>query len=260
MRDIFRITVLAAFVVLVHTSCSEKIDLKLKDSEPRIVIEGWLSDKPGPYFVGVTKSRLYSENNQFEGVPAATVIISDDAGNRDTLIEATLAGLYQTSFIQGTVGRTYRLDVTVEGTTYTSLCKMNPPVDIDSVVVTPETNFQGETELEAELYIRDPAGVRNFYRVFNVNSGNYNVYSDLLWDGKIRDLNIPDNDLASGDTLVTELWSLDEHIYTYFDQFDQNQNNFGASAAPANPDPVFTPPTLGYFTAHSVKRNTLIVQ
>lgn len=259
MRNIFRISFIGVFAVFITTSCSEKIDLKLKDSEPRIVIEGWVSDKPGPYFVGVTKSRLYSDNNQFEGIPAATVVISDDAGNRDTLIETALAGIYQTNFIQGTVGRTYRLDVTAEGTTYTSVCKMNPPVNIDSVVITPETNFQGEIELDAEMYIRDPAGARNFYRVFNVRSGEWNVYSDLLWDGKIRDFNIPDNELKSGDTLVTELWSLDEHIYNYFDQFDQNQNNFGASAAPANPDPVFTPAALGYFTAHSVKPNTIIV-
>lgn len=259
MQNIFRITLVVVFATLITTSCSEKIDLKLKDSEPRIVIEGWLSDKPGPYFVGVTKSRLFSDNNQFEGIPAATVIISDDAGNIDTLTESPLAGIYQTNFIQGTVGRTYRLDVTAEGTTYTSICKMNPPVDIDSIVITPETNFQGEIELDAEMYVRDPSGVKNFYRVFNVRSGEWNVYTDLLWDGKIRDFNIPDNELKSGDTLVTELWSLDEHIFNYFDQFDQNQNNFGASAAPANPDPVFTPAALGYFTAHSVKGNTLIV-
>ncbi len=260
MKNTFRITTWVIFAALVHTSCSEKIDLKLKNSDPQLVIEGWVSDKPGPYFVGVTKSRVYSENNQFEGVPSAMVIISDDAGNTDTLTETGLAGVYQTNFIQGTVGRTYRLDVTAEGNTYTSICKMHPPVDIDSVIVTPEVKLSGETELEAEMFVRDPAGVRNFYRVFNVNSGNYNIYSDLLWDGKIRDFNIPDHDLAVGDTLVTELWSLDEHVYNYFRQLDLNQGNLGASAAPANPDPVFTPAALGYFTAHAVKGNSLIVQ
>lgn len=259
MRNIFRISFAALFATFVATSCTEKIDLKLRDSEPRIVIEGWLSDKPGPYFVGVTKSRLYSDNNQFEGIPSATVVISDDAGSIDTLTETTIPGLYQTNFIQGTVGRTYRLDVTAEGTTYTSICKMNTPVDIDSIVITPQATFGGEIELDAELYVRDPTGVRNFYRVFNVRSGEWNVYSDLLWDGKIRDFNIPDSGLESGDTLETELWSLDEHVFNYFDQFNQNQNNFGSSAAPANPDPVFTPAALGYFTAHSVKSKTVIV-
>ncbi len=259
MKNIFRIIFVIAFAAFITTSCSEKIDLKLNNSEPRIVIEGWLSDKPGPYFVGVTRSRLYSDNNQFEGIPAATVVISDDAGNTDTLTETSFAGIYQTNFIQGTIGRTYRLVVTAEGTTYTSVCKMNPPVDIDSVVIETITNFEGDTKIDAEMYIRDPSGVRNFYRVFNVRSGGWNVYTDLLWDGKIRDLNIPDDNLESGDTLVTELWSLDEHIYTYFHQFDQNQNNFGSSAAPANPDPVFTPAALGYFTAHSAKGNMFII-
>ena len=259
MKNTFKIAALALFAAFIHTSCTEKIDLKLNNAEPRIVIEGWISDKPGPYLVGVTNSRLYTDNNQFEGVPNAVVVISDDAGNADTLSPTALTGIYQTGFIQGTVGRNYRLDVTAEGTTSPSICKMNNPVDIDSIVLTTRTGFNGETQLRPEMYIRDPAGVRNFYRVFNVGTGEYGVHSDLLWDGKIRNFRIPHNELSSGDTVVAELWSIDEHVYNYFNQFNQNQNNFGSSAAPANPDAVFTPAALGYFTAHSVKSSTFII-
>ncbi|HRG90205.1 MAG TPA: hypothetical protein PLW44_14360, partial [Chitinophagales bacterium] len=66
--------------------------------------------------------------------------------------------------------------------------------------------------------------------------------------------------LVTGATLTVELRSIDERSFIYFDQFNDNQNNFGAPAAPANPDPVFTPSCLGYFSAYSVKTKTIIVQ
>jgi len=259
LRSVFVIAIAAA----INSSCTEKINLKLNNSEPKVVIEGNISDEPGPYFVGVTKSRLYSDSNILVVVPSALVIISDDAGNADTLTETAFAGLYQTNFIQGTIGRTYKLSVTAEGTTYVSICKMQAPVDIDSIVLSAETQFNGDLDNEADIEVRDPFGVVNYYRVVSYTNGKrstgFSVHRDRLWDGKLRSFNVPDDDYEVGDTLRVDLWSIDEHVYTYFDQFDQNQNNFGAPAAPANPDAIFTPATLGYFSAHSVKSKTVII-
>lgn len=250
------------FAAVINSSCTEKIDLKLKNSTPQLTIEGNISDEPGPYYVIVTKSRLYNEDNSFTGFPSALVVISDDAGNTDTLTEP-IAGLYQTNSIQGTVGRTYHLQVTAEGKMYESYCKMQPPVDIDSIVLDEETNFQGETKKIADILVRDPAGVPNYYRVISYLNGDrssgFDEHSDRLWDGKLRSFNVPHSDFHTGDTLKVDLLSLDEHVHTYFDQFNQNQNNFGAPAAPANPDAVFTPYALGYFSAHSIKSKTVII-
>lgn len=259
MKNIFRTITIASIAAIINSACTEKIDLKLKNSEPQITIEGRVNDKPGPYYVAITKSRLYTENNDFTGIGGAQVIISDDAGNVDTLTPGFITGLYQTNFIQGTVGRTYMLSTTVEGTTYVSLCKMNPPVDIDTILISTETNFQGETKTTTKMQIHDPAGVPNYYQVFSVRDGYHAQHRDRLWDGKIREFNIPNKGLSSGDTLEAELWSISERVYTFFDQFDQNQNNFGAPAAPANPDAVFTPAALGYFSAHSIKSKTVII-
>lgn len=265
MKNIVRSILILASALALNTACTEKIDLKLKNADPQVVIEGNLSDQPGPHYVIVTKSKRFDENNTFAGVPDALVIISDDAGNTDTLTQPLLPGLYLTSTMQGVVGRRYHLQVTVEGVTYESYSTMQPPVDIDSVLVYEETNFQGETETEAEIVVRDPLGVRNCYRVVSYRherpSTGFNVQNDRLWDGKLRNFNVPDDDdLVAGDTLRVDLWSIDEQVHTYFDQFNSNQNNFGAPAAPANPDPVFVPATLGYFSAHSIKSKTLIVQ
>ena len=262
MQNIIR-TILMVFVAsMVSTSCTEKINLKLKNSTPLLTIEGNLSDRPGPYFVILSKSRLYYENNSFTGLPSAQVVISDDAGNNDTLTEV-VAGLYSTNFIQGTVGRTYHLQVTAEGTTYESYCKMPTPVDIDSIDLTTETDFKGNVKKRANILVRDPAGVPNQYRVTSLlndtASTGFHIHIDRLWDGKLRSFNVPQSDFKTGDTLKVDLQSIDEHVYTYFSEFNQNQNNFGAPAAPANPDAVFTPAALGYFSAHSIMSKTIVI-
>lgn len=258
----FRIIFVIGAAVIFTTSCTEKIDLKLNNSEPQLVIEANISDKPGPYFVALTQSKLYYEPNNFTGVDSAFVVLSDDAGNTDTLTEI-LQGLYQTHSIQGTVGRTYHLQISVEGKTFDSYCKMQPPVDIDSLVLSTETDFQGNAKKVADILVRDPAGVVNFYRVVSTLDGylssGFDVHRDRLWDGKQRNFSVPHSDFQTGDTLTVDLWSIESHVYDYFREFNQNQNNFGSPAAPANPVSVFTPDALGYFSAHSIKSKTVII-
>jgi hypothetical protein len=260
-KNIFRIVCAVVVSIIAQTSCTEKIDLKLKNSSPQLVIEGSVNDNAGPYFVYISKSKLYYQDNTFIGVSSAVVIISDDAGNRDTLTE-TIAGIYQSHTLQGTVGRTYKLEVTTEGTTYISLCKMPAPVDIDSIEITTETDTRGNTKNRADILVRDPAGVQNQYRVISylndTISGGFHIHSDRLWDGKLRSFGVPQSGFKTGDSLRVDLQSIDAPIYTYFSEFNQNQNNFGAPAAPANPDPVYTPAALGYFNAYSVKTKTVV--
>jgi hypothetical protein len=157
----------------------------------------------------------------------------------------------------------YHLQVTAEGTTYDSYCKMNQPVDIDSLVLSTETDFKGNVKNKGDIIVRDPAGVPNFYRVVSIlNSGvssGFDVHRDRLWDGKLRTFGVPHSDFHTGDTLQVDLWSIDSHVYDYFSEFNQNQNNFGAPAAPANPTTVYTPFALGYFSAHSIKSKTVII-
>lgn len=261
-KQVKQLALIIATAMCVGTACTEKIDLDLKSAIPQLVIEGNISDQPGPYYVILSMSKIYSDSNQFEGVPGALVIVSDDAGNTDTLSEL-LPGLYSTSTLQGVVGRTYHLQVNTSGKTYDSYCPMHAPVPIDTILITEQTDFQGKTKLVGDIQVHDPPGLGNAYRVVSqlegYNSSGFTIYHDRLWDGKLREFNVPHSDFAHGDTLSVQLWSIDEKLYSYFREFNQNQNNFGAPAAPANPVSVFTPAALGYFSAHSITTRTQIV-
>ncbi|MFV0507289.1 MAG: DUF4249 family protein [Bacteroidales bacterium] len=74
--------------VTLITSCIEDYDLNIADNGgSRLVVEGAINNKPGPYFVQLTKSRL--DIGTTEGadyyIADATVILSDDENNIDTL-------------------------------------------------------------------------------------------------------------------------------------------------------------------------------
>lgn len=256
-----RICAIALVAAMMGSACTEKIDLPLKTSEPQLVIEGNISDKPGPYYVILTKSKFYYEDNLIEGVSGAQLVINDDAGNVDTLVEV-IAGLYSTQTIQGTIGRTYHLQVIAENKQYDASCKMQTPVDIDSIAIENRLEFNGDSAKRGRVYFTDPFGVRNFYRIISYQneeqSKGFNLHNDRLWDGKQRNYGVSAGNVETGDTLQVDLLSLDEKIYNYFVEIDAN-SGFAQPAAPSTPTGIFTPATLGYFSAHSIKSKTIIV-
>lgn len=143
MKTIFYIIVYLCGVVLLG-SCYEKIgDITFENNDLPIVINALITNKPGPYFVQVSKaSNKQAIDEQPEGNPFkvhspynpiidATVMLSDDQGSQEVLRPYNTVhpfdkdksfsqyGFYQTSGkIQGTPGRTYTLTVQYEGKSY----------------------------------------------------------------------------------------------------------------------------------------------
>ena len=121
------LTLLAGTLALF--SCQKIIQVDLNSSAPKVVIEGSINDQPGPHIVKVSKTVNFDQTNVFPGVTGATVTISDDAGNTETLAEAA-PGIYQASVITGVAGRTYTLSVatTIESTIGTPKISPTRPV------------------------------------------------------------------------------------------------------------------------------------
>lgn len=88
-----------------------------------LVVEGLITDQPGPYVVNIAKSKSLSFDSQFDEpviVPGAVVVIEDDIGNSEELKEKS-PGSYQTTSFQGVIGRSYSIRITTsEGSTYQS--------------------------------------------------------------------------------------------------------------------------------------------
>ncbi|MBE9512036.1 MAG: DUF4249 domain-containing protein [Bacteroidetes bacterium] len=129
--------ILLLFFLLVY-SCIEPFDFNIKgDKSKSLVVEGLITNEPGPYFVYLTRTTDYSSTiESIEVVEGANVIISDDLGNSETLTE-TRPGIYETKpdSIQGIQGRSYKVIIeTPDGKQYESKPELLSSVpEIDSI-------------------------------------------------------------------------------------------------------------------------------
>jgi len=92
-------------------SCVDKVDLSLPATELPIIVDGIITDEPGPDTVRL--SMAYPADGRFhqpEGYDSAKVWITDNTGLVDTLLEIG-QGNYITDQLVGVVGRTYQLSI-----------------------------------------------------------------------------------------------------------------------------------------------------
>ncbi len=122
-------------MLLLVCSCITPYDADIQGSQPRLVVEGLISDQPGPHQVRLTQSASYANGSEGTniGIDNATVYVTDDLGRRIEYVSLG-SGRYQTTpDVRGEVGRTYQVHITLaDGTRYLSepdLLKPVPPVD-----------------------------------------------------------------------------------------------------------------------------------
>ena len=141
------INIVMALAMVILGSCREAYWPELKGYENLLVVDGLITDQPGPYEVRLSYST--SVQNPFL-VPfkGAIVTIIDSEGLSETLTE-TEDGVYQTSEtgIRGKVGQRYRIVInTPDGSTYESpFQEIRPPVGIAGVYAESKT-IQTEDE------------------------------------------------------------------------------------------------------------------
>jgi hypothetical protein len=194
-----RFTPLFIFIFL-FAGCVEfdQYDLKLKDAEPRLVVEGLVTNQPGPYYIHLTKSKTGAfvppDNNYYsnaEPITDAIVIISDDSNQLDTLklIEVGVhsdsleylpcGGFYKTSSLKGISGHTYFMKVIHNGRIYSSSAYMPPVPEIDSLgYYLNKVEIVGKSDYYLPLlYFKEPQGIKNYYLIQLNNDLSSRIYS-----------------------------------------------------------------------------------
>ena len=91
MRRLFVLTIL----IMSFYGCIEEYDLYRDEIVPRMVVEGLITNQPGPYYVRLTESQIgdfsgpgtsFVDHDDAIAVKGAQVIITDDINQIDTLI------------------------------------------------------------------------------------------------------------------------------------------------------------------------------
>ena len=250
------------------TSCEKVIDLDYKSNQSAIIIEGNISNEPGPYFVKITKSISLQETGAYPTIDNAIVNIVDDAGNSETLIPQG-NGIYTTSSLVGVEGRTYTLTVNAENKTYTAKSTMPLQVPFDSIQIEKD-DFGGEIEYNLIPKYLDPVENGNNYR-FVLNVNNKLVKQHLIQNDEVKNgfvntfkLEINDNDLdlKAGDLISIEMQSIDKNVALFYSALVlMADNGPGGGATPANPPTNITGnDALGIFSAYTTQTKTAIIQ
>ena len=94
-----------------------------------------------------------------------------------------------------------------------------------------------------------------------VSSKNIYIYTDEFDEGRLtyKQLRDFDRNPVSGDTIDIEMQGIDKNIYHYWDGLDQNQSTGATLTIPANPVSNISNKALGYFSAHTSQRRSIIV-
>ena len=248
--------------------CEDVIKVDLNNVEPRLVIEGVISDRPGESQFKISKTVDYFNPSVFPSVSGAEVIVSDNIGNVDTLVE-TDPGVYTKDGLIGAIGRTYYSSVKIDSVTYSATSTLENAIPIDSM----KTEYQegGGIGMEEDqgyrlyVYFSDIPDNQDNCRLRVVKNDSlieyYFLYDDKYSDGNSIEYEYFNRVFNLGDTLKVDILSMDHQVYKYFETLyyavASTEGN-EPQLAPANPISNWSNDALGYFGAFAVRSDTII--
>ena len=257
--------ILAFFVI---SSCEKVIEFDLLESEEAFVIEAIITNSKQPFTVLVSKTSPYFGAKSNHPVSGAIVSVRAEKG-KTKYFEEIEPGVYQLRGTIASAGYWYIIDVEYDGVNYTAKSFMNEVVPILDLSF---SYFDGfgffDSGYKVNTYIRDPAGTENYYRLkYYVNSriaddkGEIALYTDQLFNGKDIGLGQRSQVFQETDTLTIELQSIDKAVYNYFSMLESiSGGSLQQTASPANPVSNFSNGALGYFSAYTFDRKTVVIK
>ncbi len=253
-------------IFILAIACEKVIDVDLNEAAPVIVIEGNLSNNINEAEVKISMTSSYFDTIPSKKVSGAIVKITSDVGDNFNLHE-TEDGVYKTRRSWFKEGGTYNLSIEANGEYYESTSKLNPPVYIDSVKFYYEDSPFLEQGYYVNVYLDDPPGVSNYYRLKYLKNGVFQnriedliLFDDRYVDGNTIEITLFNQPFEINDTIALQLVSLDEGAYDYLRTFQELVNNNPGSAAPANPNSNISNGALGYFSAWSSSIKSAIIK
>ena len=172
-------------------------------------------------------------------------------------------GVYTDSTLLGVSGRSYNLDVNINGNIISASSVMSPRIEIDSLTYDKIPNFGADDELEYSIlcHFTDPLNVINFYRMKSFlgdeQLDGYVNWSDDAIDGTSTGLPVFNVTYLAGEYATIQLLSVDEPNFRYFVGLALSQEG----EVPGNPESNLTGDNaVGYFGAYAKSEVTILIE
>jgi hypothetical protein len=268
-------------------SCRKTIKVKLPEYKQKLVIEASITtDEPAVVFLSFSvpvfgNFDFTHPENAF--VKDAFVTVTDGIST-DTLkaFDPSAGYFYYGTKVIGQQGKTYRIDIAVNGKTYSAETFIHPPVILDSLY------FKGERDSLGFIWahITEPPGSGNNYRWFakRLNKGDLtfaapfnSVFDDKFVDGKdfhfAYDRGPQPNETQDyrddpeagwfkrGDSVVVKFCAIGRPEYNFWYSYYLNKSSNGNPfSAPSNIVSMFPgEDVIGGFFGYSPYYDTLVI-
>jgi hypothetical protein len=135
MNPSFKGISLILVLTLSFWGCQEVYIADLKKVEPLLVVEGLVTNQPGPYRIRLSVAGRFQEPPVNYGVSGAQVSILVSDGTQEDLLELSPGNYFTSDDFRGEIGKHYTLLISApDGHQYTSLPQeLLPPLIIDSI-------------------------------------------------------------------------------------------------------------------------------
>lgn len=277
-------------------ACQDVVQIKLDEGSKLYVIDAFVNNLPGKQTIRIVTNDSYFSNREAPTVSGASVFVKDLTDNKQYPFIYTSNGNYvYTAGINDSmaqVNHQYELNVTIDGTTYTSLTVQKRPAGIDSISAEYNDGKGGGFGPPSDpfymcmLWAKDKVGKETDYywiKTFRNDtlfsgSGDINISIDGT-NGPVSDVPVDSTDFTPpitflgfknyqfGNTCKVEIHSLTHDAYFFFVQASAQINNGGLFATtPENVKTNITTPdgaktkAVGWFNMASVVTKTKVVK
>ncbi len=261
-------------------SCEETVLLDLKQSSPRLIVEGQVTNQPGFQYVKLTRSVGFYDTGDSPAVTDASVVVTDNVGNEIVFLhnpgnDGDSTGFYlpATQFV-GIVGRSYTLQITANGEVYEAKDDLQPVTPIDSLTYRINDDEQQDPKdsgkiYEVLFYAKEPQDRVDYYLLKYYRNDSLTVYfdTDIYYaDDEVLGENIDGLPspvyYAKGDTARVEMYSLTRTGFVFYNDLQSLLNSDGGlfSQPPSNSRTNLSNGALGYFQASALNWKEIIIK
>lgn len=179
MKSYIKIIFGAALSGFLFASCEDIIDPSLRKADPVLVVDAWINDKVEDQIIRLTMTQAYLSGEAPPAVSGATVTVDYDGGSISFTEDVSEPGVYRwetdavtSDEVFGVIGRTYTLNVVVNGQTFQATSKINRTVAIDSVTFEKDDSpFYPDNSYIAEFWATEPLGEGDTYWIRTYKNG-----------------------------------------------------------------------------------------
>lgn len=275
--------IIVAIIFIGLYSCETPFNPGDAEFVEEIVVEGYIEagDQPTPPYVILTKSSPFFSSlslDAFEGLfihdaemtvsngnetvslseicfndltPEQQDLLADFLGTQADSLGLNFCVYTDLSFSMfGEVGKSYDLEIQVDGKLLTATTSIPQLSEIDSLIFDPIPDPENDTLQELTGAFSDPAGVQNYYRYFTeVNQegllpGLSSVVEDIVFDGQSFEFPIPKAQsrteeikpetygyFLEGDTVTVKWCAIDQAHFEFWSTLEFNAQNQGPFAS-----------------------------